>query len=1083
MRRPVALSAVFLLAACGGSASHPNGNPPDAGPGPGADAAPVPAGPLAVTRTRTEYRDNPLGLETAVPRLDWLLESAIRDERQTAYQVLAASTRARLDADTGDLWDSGKVVSARSTQIEYAGSALHSRQQVFWKVRAWDKDDLPSAWSAPARFEMGLLAASDWSAKWISLPGPAFVGGLNWIWYPEGDPASSAPTGTRFFRRSFNLPAGAHVEHALALLTVDDAFDLYVNGQHVGAAADWRVVQSVDLGAHLAAGANTVAIAAQNGTSAASVLVQLQITLADGTQTVISGDSAWKTWNGSAPSGWQMPGFDDSSWVAAQVTAPLGGGPWGTPSIGTGTGGGGPARYLRRGFTIAHAVKKARLYATALGLYEASIDGVRVGTQRFAPGWTDYAKRLDYQVYDVTSALGAGDHVLGIVLGDGWYQGKIGLVGRGQYGAGPIRALAQLELELDDGSTQVITSDGSWTGAVGPIVAADLLDGESYDARLEVARWDAPGASAATQWAPVEVVTRSAPRLVAQADDGIQVQSEIAALTVTELHPGVFVYDLGQNMVGWTSLRVSGSAGAAIQLRFAEVLNPDGSIYTTNLRGAAATDRYLLRGGAAETHEPRFTTHGFRYVELSGDIGQLSARPDLATVTGIVAHAAMPVTGTLTTSEPYVNQLQSNIVWGQKGNFTAVPTDCPQRDERLGWMGDAQIFARTATLNMDVAAFFTRWTRDVDDAQYPNGAFADVSPRPIGFGPSGTPAWGDAGVIVPWTVYLAYGDTRILAEHFDAMAKWVDFISASNANHLWQVSRGSDYGDWLNIGAETDHEVLATAFYAHSADLVARAARVLGRAADATKYEALFAAIRAAFQHAYLSADGHIQSDTQTAYALALRFGLVPEAQRAAVGALLVGKIAQNGGYLNTGFLGVGHLLPALSSVGATATAYQLLGNRGFPSWRYEIDRGATTIWERWNGIKTDGTFEDPGMNSFNHYSFGAVDEWIYGTLAGIQQDEAYPGWTQFRLQPEPGGGLTHAHATFLSPQGMIVSDWTIENGTFTLHATIPVNAQARVRLPSASLVTLDGVPAGAPGADGAYALGSGSYVLTCAAP
>ncbi len=1082
--RPILSLLLFTsVAACHACTSSPPAQLPDGG-GPGSPDAgpPPPAGPLAISRLRSEYRVDPIGLDVTAPRLEWRLESSVRDERQSAYRVLAASSRVHLDADEGDLWDSGKVDSDQTTQVVYAGAALHSRQQVFWKVRVWDKDGVDSGWSPVATWEMGLLAASDWHAKWISLAGPAFRPGLSWIWYPEGNPASSAPPGTRLFRRTFDLPVGAQVEHALALVTVDDAYQLYVNGQLVSSSDDWRVVQTIDLGSRLTAGANTIAIAATNGQSAAGVLVQIQVTLADGTTQTVSGDAAWKCWNAAAPAGWQSPGFDDHTWPAAMVIASLGAGPWGTPSIGTGSGGGGPARYLRRSFTLAQPVQRARLYVTALGVYDASIDGARIGEQRFAPGWTDYSKRLQYQSYDVTAALHAGENVLGLIVGDGWYQGKVGFVGRGQYGPGPIRGLAQLEVELADGSLQTIVSDEAWVGATGPIVASDLLDGESYDARLEVAGWDAPG-SAASQWGPVQVVEGGTlVRLVAPADEGITVHEQLPALTVRELHPGVFIYDLGQNMVGWARLQVSGPAGTTLRLRFAEVLNADGSLYTENLRGAAATDRYVLRGGGVEKYEPRFTTHGFRYVELSGDVAQLTSPPALETVTGIVAHAAMEPSGTFTTSADYLDQLHSNIVWGQKGNFTSVPTDCPQRDERLGWMGDAQIFARTATLNMDVAAYYTKWLRDVEDAQYANGSFSEVSPRPSGFGNHSTPAWGDAGVIVPWTVYLAYGDTRVLAEHFESMRRWVDYVSAANPSFLWKSSRGSDYGDWLNIGAETDKEVLASAFYAHSANIVSRAARVLGKTSEADHYAQLFASIRSAFVAAYVQPDGHIRSDTQTAYALALRFDLLPEAQRAAAGALLRARVAGNGGYLNTGFLGVGHLLPALSMSGATDVAYQLIGNRGFPSWRFEIDRGATTIWERWDGIKADGSFQDPGMNSFNHYSFGAVDEWMYGTIAGLRADDDHPGWRQFHVAPEPGGGLTAARATYVSPQGLIVSDWKLDHGTFTLQVTIPVNARAAVKLPYSDGLTLDGAPAIVPAA-GVFSLGSGTYVFTARVP
>jgi alpha-L-rhamnosidase len=850
---------------------------------------------------------------------------------------------------------------------------------------------------------------------------------------------------------------------------------------HVSAGTEWSNAASINVAACLVTGINVLAVAASNATvSPAGLLAQLQTRTGTGSS-VISTDGTWVSTNGTPAPGWQTSSFDDSSWTPVAMAAAYGGGPWGTPA--PGVAGGGPARYLRRSFSLGGQVLRARLYATALGLYEATINGQRIGQQHSAPGWTDYATRVQVETYDVTSALVGGENVVGLTVGDGWYQGKVGYGGRGRYGSGPITALAQLEIDLADGTHQVIPTDSSWQGTNGPIAANDLLDGETYDARLEMPGWDAPG-YAASRWTEASVVSPPAVgALVAQVDDGIQVETQRSPVTVTQQSPGVFLYDLGQNMVGWALLEVTGQAGATIRLRFGEVLNPDGSLYTANLRGAAATDLYTLKGGAPETHEPRFTSHGFRYVELSGDVSQLSAQPDLSTITGVVAHAATPATGRLVTSDSNVNQLVSNIAWSAKDNFTAVPTDCPQRDERLGWMGDAEIFATTATLEMDVATFYTKWLRDVRDAQGPTGAFSDVSPDPESIAGAGTPAWGDAGVIVPWAVYLAYGDTRILNENYPAMKAWVDYITAHNPNYLWQTSRGSDYGDWLNVHAETDHEVLGTAFYAHSADLVSRAAAVLGNAADATTYAQLFTSIRSAFGAAYVSSDGHILSDTQTAYVLALRFGLLSSAQQTQAATLLKANIASNNGYLTTGFVGVGHLLPALSAVGMTDTAYELLQNDGYPSWRYEIDRGATTVWERWDGIMPNGGFQDPTMNSFNHYSFGSVGEWMVGTIGGLVLDEAHPGWKAFRVQPVPGGGITWAKATLDSPYGTIVSDWSIAGGTFTLSVTVPVNTTAAVVLPSTQKVTLDGSSPPSPGADGGYAIASGTYVFTCAAP
>jgi alpha-L-rhamnosidase len=569
-------------------------------------------------------------------------------------------------------------------------------------------------------------------------------------------------------------------------------------------------------------------------------------------------------------------------------------------------------------------------------------------------------------------------------------------------------------------------------------------------------------------------MTATTRRLVADSTAGVQVTEELKAATMNEVKPGTFIFDLKQNMVGWARLRVQGSAGATATLRFGEVLNPDGTLYTENLRAAKATDTYTLRGGAEEIYEPRFTFHGFRYVELTGNV----MRPTVASITGIVAHSAMPVTGTFTTSSALVNQLQSNIVWGQRGNFVSVPTDCPQRDERLGWMGDALIFARTATFNTDVASFYTKWLRDVDEAQSSAGVFANVSPMVPG-NASGSPAWSDAGVIIPWTVYLAYGDTRILEEHYPAMVRWIEHVRGANPNLLWQMQRGNDYGDWLSIADDTDKELLATAFFAHSVDLVSRAAKVLKNETDATKYAMLFSSIKDAFDRAYVGADSKIKSDTQTAYALALRFGLLPDAQRGPAAKFLADNVARHTNHLSTGFVGVSHLLPALTSQGNFDLAYQLLNSDTYPSWGYEIRKGATTIWERWDGIKTDGTFQTPTMNSFNHYSFGSVGEWMYSVVAGIELDESQPGFKQFKIRPHPGGGLTSASGKLESIHGTIVSDWKIEAGMLTLKVQIPVNTSAVVYLPWNKNVLESGAPPPPPAADGGYALGSGSYVFT----
>ncbi|CAA9568753.1 MAG: GH78 / CBM67 [uncultured Thermomicrobiales bacterium] len=738
---------------------------------------------------------------------------------------------------------------------------------------------------------------------------------------------------------------------------------------------------------------------------------------------------------------------------------------------------------LRRGFLVERPVRRARLHATARGVYEARVNGQRVGDEVLAPGWTDYRRRIQVQSFDVTDHLRQGENVLGAMLGTGWYAGYVGFTPEARiYGPAP-RLLLQLTVEYEDGTVETVATDGAWRAAPGPIVWSDLLMGETFDARreAELAGWDAPGFDDGA-WSPVVTEARDGTLLVAAPAQPVRVLGEVPAETVTEPTPGVFVVDLGQNIAGWVRLRVTGEAGTVVRLRFAERLNPDGTLYTTNLRTARQTDTYVLRGGGEETWEPRFTFHGFQYVELTGYPGV----PGREAVTGVVVGSDTPPAGEFACSDELVNRLQRNIVWGQKGNFLSIPTDCPQRDERLGWLGDAQVFVRTAAGNADVAAFFTKWMDDVVDAQSPAGGFPNVAPR-VAVSEDGAPAWGDCGVIVPWTLWRVYGDTRLVERHWDAMARWVAYLEEANPDGLWRARRGPDFGDWLSIGADTPKEVVATAYYALDAALMAELARAIGREEDGRRYDALFDHVRAAFNRAYVSADGRVEGGTQTAYLLALRFGLLPEGLRDAAADHLVADIDAKGWHLSTGFVGVSYLCPVLTEIGRTDVAYRLLLNETFPSWGYSIRQGATTIWERWDGWTAERGFQDPGMNSFNHYSLGSVGEWLYRTVAGIDVDPAGPGFARAVIRPRPGGGLTHARARYHSIRGPIASDWRAEGGRFRLRVEVPANVTATVWVPcpDAAEVAEGGVPAdGAEGVrflrreDGAavFAVGSGRY-------
>ncbi len=830
---------------------------------------------MTVNPLRCEYLNDPLGIDVTAPRLSWWDATEKRGDMQTAYQILVASTPDLIYADKGDLWDTGKVSGSQSIQVEYAGKPLGSRTAAYWKVRVWDKDGHESAFSSPARWEMGLMP-DDWKAQWIGMPGP------------------------------------------------------------------------------------------------------------------------------------------DTN----------------TPD---------PAPFVRRTFTVSKHVKTARLYASAQGLYLAYVNGHRLSEDSFNPGFTDYHFRTRYQTFDVTHLLHEGANGVGAMIGDGWYVGHIAWLDRQQYGKRPM-GLLQLEIEYTDGTRDTIASGPDWKVSTGPILNADFMKGESYDATKELGDWSF-GNYNDSAWTSPSVGVLDASKLQAQNDEPVLPWKQLHPRSITHPSPGVAVIDLGQNMVGYARLKVNGKAGDKVQLRFAEMLNPDGTIYTANLRGATSVDTYTCKGGGEEIYEPHFTFHGFRYVEVSGYPGDVKGD----TITGIVLGSATPDNGKFECSDAMVNKLWHNIYWGQRGNYLSIPTDCPQRDERMGWMGDAQVFCRNATYNCDIGAFMTKWTYDVNDGQTANGSFCDVSPRAMGN--DAAPAWGDAGVIVPYTVYEVYDDKRLLERCYPHMKAWVDYIHGNNPNLLWDHNRNNDYGDWLNIEADMPRDVLATAYFAHSTDLVARAAAVLGKEDDAATYGKMYKDICAAFDKAYVSDGVRIKGDTQTCYLLALSFGLLPEDQRALAVQHLVDNVHERGDHLSTGFLGVKLLNTVLTDYGHVDLAYKLLLTKTFPSWMYPIENGATTIWERWDGWTKEKGFQDPGMNSFNHYSLGSVGEWLYSVVGGIGIDK--PGFKEFILRPRPGGDLKWANTSFNSSYGPIVCNWKRTENGLNIDCEVPANSTALVYIPA----------------------------------
>jgi alpha-L-rhamnosidase len=786
----------------------------------------------------------------------------------------------------------------------------------------------------------------------------------------------------------------------------------------------------------------------------------------------------------SEPAYWEMGLLRPADWQAR----------WITPNLQEDPEKSNPSPMLRRVFDVQENIVSARLYASAMGLYELNLNGARVGNQYFTPGWTAYDFRYQYQTYDVTSQIKPGKNCLGAYLGDGWFRGNLGFEHhRNSYGQ-QLALLAQFVITYKNGKQQIVGTDGSWKAATGPILASDIYNGETYDARLERSGWSTANYDE-HDWKGVTVIDSPKAKVVAAFGPAVREIEEIKPVKIIHTPEGDTVLDMGQNMVGWMRVRVNDHSGTVITLRHAEVLDSKGNFYTANLRSAKQTDQYTTNGQGAETFEPHFTFHGFRYVAVDGWPGEVP----LDAFTGIVVHSAVEPTGTFESSNAMLNQLQHNIVWGQEGNFVDVPTDCPQRDERLGWTGDAQVFAPTATFLHDSASFYTKWLKDLALDQEDNGAVPFVIPNALSHstrqGESGAAGWGDAAVVVPWTVYLSYGDRRVLEEQYSSMKAWVDFISQqAGPRHLWNTRE--TFGDWLAYatddsdypGATTDKDLVQTAYFAHSADLLRRTAVVLGKPEDAKSYGELFDQIRLAFQQEFVTPNGRLASNTQTAYALALAFGLLPESQRKEAAARLAADV-RSFGHLTTGFLGTPLLCRVLSDYGYLDEAYMLLNRKEYPSWLYPITKGATTIWERWDGIKPDGSFQDPGMNSFNHYAYGAIGEWMYSVVAGIGIDPEQPGYKHILIEPHPGGGLDWVKSSLHTMYGNVSASWEVNSKGMVTRVTVPPNTTATIRLPRAKLedVTEGGIPLReAPGLansrqDGDSVLieaGSGNYVF-----
>ena len=1079
------------------------------------------AGPVHL---RVDNLRTPLGIDDPAPAFSWRLRDAARGAKQTAYEVTVASAEALLNGGKPDIWSSGKVASGESLNIDYRGPALKPHTRYYWRVKTWGASNRPYAPSEIAWWETGLMSQDAWRAKWIGYETPEEAtvrhAGAVWIASPDAKALAGEKGPEEDFAYRATITLAKPVRSADLFATGQDAVSAWIDGGQVLKAAPlppwnqmpWKRFVRADVKSELAQGVNTIAVETVHYTvnpngmvvaEAPPMIATLVVEYTDGTWASFASGNDWKTAI-HAPQGWQGKAFDDSGWKSAVTWNEATGSnaeqqlgyPWIPESV----------KALRHDFSVESPVKSARLYATALGTYEVFLNGKRIGDQIMAPGWTDYRERVVYQTYDVTEQVKQGQNAIGALLAPGWYEDPIEWYQRpNNYGATPPALLAELRIEHADGSVQWVTTDASWQARRSMILHSEIYNGETQDARRSKPSWDAAGFSE-EGWKPAIAIIPASLKIFAQDFQPIRVEREVSAKTLTEPKPGVYIYDFGQNLVGAERVRVEGPAGTNVRLRFAEILNPDGTLYTENLRTAKATDRFILNGKGTEEFTPQFTYHGYRYAELTG----LPTAPGKDAVTAIVFHTDAPFTDKLETGSAMVNQLWSNILWGQRGNFMSIPTDCPQRDERLGWMGDAEVFWRTASYNMSLPAFSRKFARDMRGTQADTPYYGIYAPGTAAEQSSGHAAgWSDAGIIVPWTSWLQNGDTRIIDGNWPAMTKYLDAIAAANPDYLWKNDAGTPFGDWLSPEGKTKYALIATAYWAYDVSLMREMARATGRAADEQKYAELFGKIRDAFDREFVRGDGFIASadntpsefglinnpnakstggDTQTGYVLALHMNLLPENLRAAAAKRLADKIEANHGMLATGFLGTPYLLQVLTRTGHAQLAWHLLFNTAYPSWGYMIDHGATTMWERWNGNQMIG---DPSMNSFNHYAYGAVGAWIYSYAAGVDATPLDAGYHTVVLHPVFDARIGHVRFDYDSVFGPIHSDWAVNGKTAAWHVTIPANTTAWLPMDAneAAKYTIEGVPlaasklarAGSRAGQSGFELPAGSYTFSVA--
>lgn len=1030
-------------------------------------------GALQPKQLECEYRASPLGIDTLTPRLSWMLQTdrkTERGQRQTAYHILVASSEQLLRPGEADLWDSGRSASDQSRLIPYAGKPLVARQRCYWKVRVWDVNGKASAWSSPASWTMGLLHLEDWKpAQWIGEVREVQSGLSNcvWVWTSESSANGKFPAGQRYFRKRFSIPGDTKVARARAVMTADNSFTLFINGKAALTGDKWESAFEGEVQSLLLVGENALAVEVSNAGSTpseAGLIGKLEIQLADGHKLAVPVDDSWKA-NDHAPAGWQAAAFDDASWSGARLLGEYGMPPWGKVSEAAL-----PPPVFRREFEVAKPIRRATAFVSGLGHYELRFNGQRVGDHVIDPGWTDYRDTCLYSTYDVTQLLARGQNAIGVLLGNGMFNVVGGRYVKFRGSFGLPKLILQLHVEYADGTRMVIGTDQHWRTTTGPITFSCTYGGEDYDARLEMPGWDRARFDD-HNWQPAQMVAGPGGALRSQSCSPIKVMEEFTPVKITEPKPGVFVYDLGQNISGWPKLTVRGSAGATVKMIPGELL-ADTGLVSQRSSGGPVSFSYTLRGDGEETWSPRFSYYGFRYVQIEGaqpdamkespglkpalaatkslnrsqtSVPSASQTPRIMELRSQWLHNSAPVVGDFECSNPLINRIHKLILAAIRCNLQSVLTDCPHR-EKLGWLEVSHLLGRGIMFNYRTPGFYAKVSQDMRESQLENGLVPDIAPEYTVFsgGFRDSPEWGSAALFNPWLVREFYGDASLLAQHYDVMQRYVAYLGSRASDHI--VAHG--LGDWYDIGPRdpgpsqlTSIGLTATAIYYGDLMILADTARRLGKADDAARYDQLAAQVRTAFNARFFHLDSRrYDTGSQTAQAMPLVLGLVATEHRAAVIENLVQSVRTNGNRVTAGDVGFMYVVRALTDAGRSDVLFDMVTQTNGPGYAEQLRKGATTLTEAWDA--------NPN-SSHNHCMLGHAEEWFYTGLAGIRPDPAAPGFKRFLIQPAIVGDLTWVKAHHDSPHGRIASAWERDGRKLTLEVQIPPNTTATIHVPA----------------------------------